>query len=504
VNKEQFYTPAPNNYGPRKNDKVANAQIRKRDRVVVREAKSKAHQPRRAKDREEDDNRNLRGQTIIPPSLTEQVNNGSPAISNNQQDVYTLGMEERDKRLKSDDPGPGTHSIKSRIGEGPAFKMGSTDKDYKADRDQTAGPSSFNIVLKSRAPKYSFGSRSGITLGFGKNGQQKSMRPGPGAYDQKDQQFKKPCTKFSKAGRDSLAKSNGPGPGKDFNPQPILAESDHYSFPLARRDDDQARARNARRPGPGEYEVLSQLPKGQSKSILGGALNPPQLTDNGVPGPGNYDADIGNEYLNHIPGVKIVNQPDRFKRQEMEDKVVPVDDGNLKKNKSKGISIGKGLREPISNKFHTPAPTAYDVVDYPSKDKKGDEKKYKFHMGMRTEYKANRGQDMPGPAEYYPGLYERPNQSHIIGTGHRSDLGVGKAYLAPGPGEYEVRGKIEGPQIKFGNEVKNTKIKKTYEPGPANYDLPSTVGNIPKYLRLRDENEENNKLDDRSDNIALL
>ena len=32
--------------------------------------------------------------------------------------------------------------------------------------------------------------------------------------------------------------------------------------------------------------------------------------------------------------------------------------------------------------------------------------------------------------------------------------------------------------------MKVTKIKKTFEPGPGSYDLPTTVGHIPKYLLL--------------------
>lgn len=32
--------------------------------------------------------------------------------------------------------------------------------------------------------------------------------------------------------------------------------------------------------------------------------------------------------------------------------------------------------------------------------------------------------------------------------------------------------------------MKSTKIKKTFEPGPGSYDLPTTVGHIPKYLLL--------------------
>lgn len=38
--------------------------------------------------------------------------------------------------------------------------------------------------------------------------------------------------------------------------------------------------------------------------------------------------------------------------------------------------------------------------------------------------------------------------------------------------------------MQFGTEAKKNKIKKTYEPGPGSYDLPTSVGHIPKYLLI--------------------
>ncbi len=72
--------------------------------------------------------------------------------------------------------------------------------------------------------------------------------------------------------------------------------------------------------------------------------------------------------------------------------------------------------------------------------------------------------------------------AHVIGTSGRSDLGVGKSHLAPGPGEYNTRGRFEGPKVGFGTQGKQTRIKKTFEPGPGSYDLPTSVGHLPKYL----------------------
>jgi len=60
---------------------------------------------------------------------------------------------------------------------------------------------------------------------------------------------------------------------------------------------------------------------------------------------------------------------------------------------------------------------------------------------------------------------------------------VGKAHLQPGPGDYEVVQGLGGAAVGIGTEKKQTKIKKTYAPGPGSYDLPTTVGHLPGYQK---------------------
>mmetsp|Transcript_21203 Transcript_21203/g.18825 ORF Transcript_21203/g.18825 Transcript_21203/m.18825 type:complete len:546 (+) Transcript_21203:3-1640(+) len=517
VSKELCSYPASNLYNIDKNDKIKGKHL-PRTKISVRKAQDKERNARRKKDRpqEEEDAKIRQAPSIIhPDGKSPEQSEYDP---NNYQNVYTLGMDERDNRRVKEGPGPGSHEVKTHNWRGPPFKKGDPAKESVVDRDHT-GPSSYNIVLKSRAPKYSIGSKGGAGpggIGYRNRGNVKDTGPGPGHYSQKDIQFKKPTTKFSKAAKQSLAKLTGPHPSVEFDPLPAHIESDKYSFPLSKRFDD-TKASDARQPGPGEYEILNQLSRGQHKSMLGGSLDPPQIKDNGVPGPGNYFVEGDNgEYLNRVPGGKISKFPERFKENKTDDderaknykEKMPT---SLPYQQTPGWSIGKGERDPMKSKFETPGPDAYDVTEFASiEDRKGDDKdknkdkKYKFHMGMRTNYKANRGQDTPGPADYELDIYKPNSISHIISTGARSDLGVGKAHLAPGPGEYDIRGRVEGPQIRFGNEQKDTKIKKTYEPGPANYDLPSTVGNIPKYLRVKQERLDADRFDDKSENIELL
>ena len=100
-----------------------------------------------------------------------------------------------------------------------------------------------------------------------------------------------------------------------------------------------------------------------------------------------------------------------------------------------GVRFGHGTRE--AGKLDTsqqPGPADYRIKG--GFDDLGT--KPKFVMGMRYGEKSM--QDMPGPGDYDTSL--NPNMSygpaHWIGTGKRSDLGVGKALYTPGPGQYNL------------------------------------------------------------------
>ena len=78
-------------------------------------------------------------------------------------------------------------------------------------------------------------------------------------------------------------------------------------------------------------------------------------------------------------------------------------------------------------------------------------------MGIKTGARGNKNLDMPGPGEYETDVapMHHQNVAHVIGTSVRSDLGVGKAHLFPGPGEYELRtNRLEGVLVGFGTQMK--------------------------------------------------
>lgn len=100
----------------------------------------------------------------------------------------------------------------------------------------------------------------------------------------------------------------------------------------------------------------------------------------------------------------------------------------------KVTSIGHSERQDMVQKMKSPAPGRYEYDDGFNK------KNAKFHMGVKTQSFMGKNLDQPGPGEYETDVIpiHHSNVSHFIGTSVRSDLGVGKAYMYPGPQEYEV------------------------------------------------------------------
>ena len=142
-------------------------------------------------------------------------------------------------------------------------------------------------------------------------------------------------------------------------------------------------------------------------------------------------------------------------------------------------TIGKAERGEMIKAVNVPGPGNYPI-------KSDFDKNAKFHMGIKTNGLQSKNMDLPGPGEYETDVIpiHHSNIAHFIGTSVRSDLGVGKAYMYPGPGDYEAQIDSQmDPRIRiagtFGTDKKDTVIKKTFAPGPGSYDLPQSVGQMP-------------------------
>ncbi len=250
-------------------------------------------------------------------------------------------------------------------------------------------------------------------------------------------------------------------------------------------------------PGPGAYNNMKEMSTMQqyAKSMLGGSTLKKELKDNGVPGPNAYSQNP----MHKIPGFVIKQDSSKVKKDDdknkagdkkLSDETYPNDEWQ---QKPKGTSIGRSERLDLIRAVNMPGPGKYSIQGDFDKGKE----KPKFHMGIKTQGFSGKNMDMPGPGEYETDVIpiHHSNVAHFIGTSVRSDLGVGKAYMYPGPGEYEAQPDMQmDPRMKiagtFGTDKKDTVIKKTFAPGPGSYDLPASVGLMPKYLRT----EENRAL----------
>lgn len=373
------------------------------------------------------------------------------------------------------------------------------------DRD-SLGPGSYQIKAASTAPNFSLAAR------FDGDAHPDRLRrpqhlmprpsqaPGPGAYDLPScvkvaKPLKNPTFGNAKREWSDLPKDS-PAPNQYKNIVKHTETSYAFSIPKAVGSEDNKLYKESLMPGPGAYKINRDLQGGLAKSILGGTLNGgKELVDNGVPGPGTHNA----KELYHPPGFRIVPHTNGRADKQSEDhngegieSVGPQTyNPNYPTHTMGFIKIGTGTREdPKPSNYFAPAPTTYDLLGQFEKAKANP----KFHMGIKVGARGNKNFDQPGPGEYETDVapLNNTNVAHVVGTSLRSDLGVGKAHLFPGPGEYEVRPRFDGPLIGFGTEMKKNKLKKTFEPGPGTYEIPSTIGHLPKHVLMTSAQEKMN------------
>lgn len=138
-----------------------------------------------------------------------------------------------------------------------------------------------------------------------------------------------------------------------------------------------------------------------------------------------------------------------------------------------------------------------------------------YTMGVRTKMTHVAVNDTPGPGNYTADLidYGWFREVPTFGTSGRSMLGISKdCAVFPGPNHYHdvedyrkkyyyeeyidlngkrVKQKLlklpknEGPFVSFTKSKRDDMGQQTSEPGPGSYNIPNTVGALPKYLQNR-------------------
>lgn len=167
------------------------------------------------------------------------------------------------------------------------------------------GPGTYHIKPAMTSPMCSLGSRFDSDV---RNKDhlhpKKSDGTGPGSYDLPSSikvatQMKKSTFGMAQRASDGNKESPAPNQYKNINANGETAYA--FSIPKASKNNEDAVYKASLQPGPGAYKINREMNGGLAKSILGGADSKKDV-DNGVPGPGGYNA----KEIYRPPGFRIV------------------------------------------------------------------------------------------------------------------------------------------------------------------------------------------------------
>jgi len=430
------------------------------------------------------------------PGTYDQI---KPETVKDSYPAWGAGSSKRPNLYGSSNPevGPASYEVNKKETKKHLSKTFSRTKRGQSETKgiSTVGPDAYNPKAFGKAPPaFSFGYK-----GEGFVNTATAYVPGPGAYEAKDgfehategmkhtrSAFNKTAPQAQTRSRDpDLGSSALPGPGSHFNPNVdnynFRFFTPTWSFGKATRDDlynDEA----THVPGPGKYNFNGSINTKTGFTILG--KNKVKGNTNYVPGPNVYNQDIA-PLRQTAPAFRIgtamrkdmaTGNPEFPGPGAYIDEAAkpPVPEDEI--YKIRGTRIGTGGRPGLYTvNGKRPGPGEYEVRGNIAKG-------IKYSMGMKCGAKKN-GEVFPGPGEYEPfgSIYLEKNIGAIIGTSERPAMY--KKGMAPGPGQYDVRGNIGiGTKSKIGNGKRRAIAKETDEPGPGYYNIPSAIGNVPKYL----------------------
>jgi len=383
---------------------------------------------------------------------------------------WRLGTASRSVDHRSDTPGPGSYNSPGKISTtNPQYGFGG--KSAQSFKSITPGPGTYDSNslkgYENKPPSYSFGAKTNLI-------NDKTKVPGPGTYEQTSriQNQASPAYGLGSAKRDGLYRSSAtPGPGM-YAVRPSSAfnkeSGPKYGFGSATRDDINGLAKTA--PGPGTYEFKGVFESpGKGTSLVPRRPDSALFSAGRTPGPGAYEPSLSTK--NKGPSYRIGSAS-----RDTKDRAFAPGPGNYEPRSIQGnqnIKIGTSQRAPLSANKNTPGPGTYE---YSLKVGEGP----KYIMNPRREDNNQGTRYVPGPGAYTPAveLVKEKSPGVRMGSSNRSDLHGPR--LNPGPGQYDVRGNLAGPKWGFGSDQRGRDYKSTV-PGPGSYNLPTTVGDVPKY-----------------------
>jgi len=424
----------------------------------------------------------------VPPDVTKSAYPAWKAGTGKRPNLYGTSNQ---------DVGPGSYDVvsKENTKKYPHRTIGEKPKNQSEFKGiSTVGPDAYNPKKFTKAPPaFSFGYK---TDGFG--GFTKSDAPGPGAYEIKDgfeptEGMRNTRSAFNRTAPQAqthpkqpmFGSSELPGPGTHFNPNKDNYDFRYFtptwSFGKSNRDDLYDETRNI--PGPGKYNTNgSTINTKTGFTILG--KNKAKEHSSSTPGPNVYNQDIG-ALRQTAPAFRI----GKAERKDMStgNPEFPEPGRYYKESgfSGKGAKIGTSRRPGLYSQEagKNPGPGEYEVRGDITKGKK-------YSMGVKCGIKKST-EVYPGPGEYeaFTSVYLEKNNGAIIGTSERPALY--KKGVAPGPGQYDVRGNLGGGQkSRIGNGKRPPMTKPSDEPGPGYYTIPSAIANVQKYLMPGFANEK--------------
>lgn len=390
-------------------------------------------------------------------------------------------------------PGPGQYSPSiSKYEKSPCYRIGTSNRSTFA-YSSTPGPGAYNPnnLKFDNTPSFSYGKGTRISA-------RQAQTPGPGSYLTKPI-FATIGGKIGTSNRDSFAANSlAPGPGA-YSPASRAIEGPKYTMSSRR-----PLTAGAALPGPGAYNVVFNDITTRDKSPsyrIGSAERRPMTSPDKIPGPGNYS--IGSSLQGPKWGFGTSNRspnkrdnspgPGSYQYTNKLNETGFTIQGRYKPTSSfltpgpgtytvqspvKGTawSMGRAVRNSFDGKLSTPGPGSYAAPSSLSKN---------AAVFLSASRKSISQQNfVPGPGQYSVS-FSQASPAYSIG----SRPGTQKKDSVPGPGQYNPpQASAFYSPSKIGNgwtftRDPRSKELKGFGPGPGQYQLSSTIGNLPAYAR---------------------
>lgn len=399
------------------------------------------------------------------PETTNKYTPGPMAYNTRQYSIEVpstrFAKAERSISLKKEEfPGPGSYNISSFVDNVIIRKRKKIFKDSgNSLQGHSPGPGSYNPKYQDLGSQFSMGNKT-----FDQRNE-KSEGQGPGEYspDYKLVHAVKSTT-FAKAKKFYSERSDSPGPG-NYNPLPTQSSPTHSFSKQAK-----SISKTSNTPGPDSYHIpglAEEIRKKPGKTIFPKRDLPKH--DTNIPGPGSYFTENPKSFHSFSIG--------KGKRSQYVINNNSPGPGHylLRAEESPGKTIGKGTRLGIENNNKVPGPGSYEAKSF-------------FLSGPKYTMTGRKEETEVSQMGLGPGSY---NADFKVQKAHSFNATIGKSKkmmknseFGPGPGAYKVELKSDSPGWSF-NKGKKEALEPNEDPGPGSYEIPTTIPDIPKYLKPR-------------------